>query len=85
MVEVYSTPVVRAHRAHEGGGELLTNVAPVTGEGLLAPASLAFNRDHKVLYAANLSTSASFPQPYAPALVQVTFPAPVVACGNGVR
>ncbi|HEX9217113.1 MAG TPA: hypothetical protein VF864_09085, partial [Gemmatimonadales bacterium] len=59
-------------------------IETITGEGLSAPASLAFNRDHKVLYVANLSTSASFPQPYAPALVQMKFPAPVGACASGV-
>jgi sugar lactone lactonase YvrE len=55
-------------------------IQTITGDGLSAPASLAFNGDHKALYVANLSTSASFPQPYAPALVQVTVSAPVVAC-----
>jgi DNA-binding beta-propeller fold protein YncE len=57
-------------------------IETITGEGLSAPASLAFNKNQKVLYVANLSTSAGFPQPYAPALVQVNFSAPVVACAS---
>lgn len=57
-------------------------IKTITGEGLSAPASLAFNKDQKVLYAANLSTSATFPQPHEPALVQVKFSAPVVACAS---
>jgi hypothetical protein len=57
-------------------------IATITGEGLSAPAGLAFDKNQKVLYAANLSTSATFPQPYAPALVQVTFATPVVACAS---
>jgi sugar lactone lactonase YvrE len=55
-------------------------IETITGEGLSAPASLAFDKNQKVLYVANLSTSSAFPQPYAPALVQVRFSAPVVAC-----
>lgn len=46
-------------------------IATITGDGLSAPGSLAFNRNQKTLYVANLSTSAGFPQPYAPALVHV--------------
>lgn len=57
-------------------------IQTITGEGLSAPASLAFNRNHKVLYVANLSTSAGFPQPHAPALVQLQFSTPVVACAS---
>ncbi len=54
----------------------------LTNEGLSAPASLAFNRNHKIIYVANLSTSAAFPQDYEPALVQVEFSAPVVSGQN---
>jgi DNA-binding beta-propeller fold protein YncE len=57
-------------------------IETITGEGLSAPASLAFNKNQRVLYVANLSTSAGFPQPYAPALVQAKFSAPVVACAS---
>lgn len=62
-------------------------VETITGEGLSAPASLAFNLSHTAIYVANLSTSAGFPQPYAPALVQAEFPVPVMArlraCDSG--
>lgn len=57
-------------------------IETITGEGLSAPASLAFNKNQNVIYVANLSTSAGFPQPHAPALVQVNFSAPVVACAS---
>lgn len=57
-------------------------IKTITGEGLSAPASLAFNKNHNVIYVANLSTSAGFPQPHEPALVQVKFSAPVVACAS---
>jgi sugar lactone lactonase YvrE len=59
-----------------------SGIETITGQGLSAPASLAFNNNQGVLYVANLSTSAGFPQPYAPALVQATFSAPVVACAS---
>lgn len=55
-------------------------IQTIADEGLSAPASLAFNRNHTALYVANLSTSASFPQPYAPALVAMTF-----GCGQGAK
>lgn len=54
----------------------------ITGQGLSAPASLAFDVNQKVLYVANLSTSAGSPRPHAPALVQVTFSSPAVACNS---
>lgn len=57
-------------------------IETLAGEGLSAPASLAFNKNHKILYVANLSTSAAFPGPPAPALVQVEFSAPVVSGQN---
>jgi sugar lactone lactonase YvrE len=57
-------------------------IETITGEGLSAPASLAFSESHKVIYVANLSTSAGFPQPYAPALIRATFSAPVFACAS---
>jgi DNA-binding beta-propeller fold protein YncE len=57
-------------------------IETITGEGLSAPASLALNQGQRVLYVANLSTSAGFPQPYAPALVEAEFSAPVVACAS---
>lgn len=70
---------VQRIRASDHGVEI------VVAEGLSAPASLAFSRNHKMLYVANLSTSAVFPQPHAPALVRVELPTPVVsragACG----
>jgi len=47
-------------------------IETIAHDGLSAPASLAFTRNQAELYVANLSTSASFPQPYAPALVGVT-------------
>lgn len=56
------------------------SIEAVSGEELSAPGSLAFNRNLGTLYVANLSTSAAFPRPYAPALVQMTFPTPVIAC-----
>lgn len=56
------------------------SIETLSGEGLSAPGSLAFNRNLGTLYVANLSTSAAFPRPYAPALVQMTFPTPVIAC-----
>jgi sugar lactone lactonase YvrE len=55
-------------------------IETIAGEGLSAPASLVFADSHRVLLVANLSTSAGVPQPYAPALVEVAFPTPVVAC-----
>ncbi|NGP77370.1 hypothetical protein G3570_12045 [Balneolaceae bacterium YR4-1] len=58
------------------------SIESISVEGLSAPASLAFNNNQKALYVANLSTSAGFPQPYAPALVKVKFSAPVVTCGS---
>jgi hypothetical protein len=57
-------------------------IETITGEGLSAPASLAFNKNQRVLYVANLSTSSGFPQPHAPALVQAKFSAPVLACAS---
>jgi DNA-binding beta-propeller fold protein YncE len=55
-------------------------IETIAGEGLSAPASRVFAASHRVLLVANLSTSAGVPQPYAPALVEVAFPTPVVAC-----
>lgn len=57
-------------------------IETITDESLSAPASLAFDNNQEVIYIANLSTSASFPQPYAPALVQMKFSAPVVDCSS---
>jgi sugar lactone lactonase YvrE len=54
-------------------------IETVVGEGLSAPASIAFSSNHRMLYVANLSTSAVFPQPHAPALVRAEFAAPVVS------
>ncbi len=56
------------------------SIETISGDGLSAPGSLAFNKNHRTLYVANLSTSAAFPRPYAPALVQMRFSTPVVAC-----
>lgn len=52
-------------------------VETLVAEGMSAPASLAFGRNHKVVYVANLSTSAPTPKPHAPALVQVELSVPV--------
>jgi hypothetical protein len=60
-------------------------IETVVAEGLSAPASLAFNSNHSVLYVANLSTSAPSPKPHAPALVQAEFPAPVVSGQDACR
>lgn len=54
-------------------------IETVVAEGLSAPASLAISSDNKVLYVANLSTSAAQPQPHAPALVQAEFFLPIVS------
>jgi sugar lactone lactonase YvrE len=55
------------------------SIETIIDEGLSAPASLAFNQSRDAIYVANLSTSAGFPQPYAPSLVKATFAAPIDA------
>jgi sugar lactone lactonase YvrE len=55
-------------------------VEAILSEGLSAPANVAFDRTGKAIYVANLSTSAGFPQPYAPALVAASFSLPLVSC-----
>lgn len=47
-------------------------IEPLFSEGLAAPASLANSSNRKVIYIANLSSSAPDPRPHAPALVRAT-------------